>query len=130
MADTEQRQQQQPLKTYRGNCHCGAFVYEADLPEITSGGECNCSICVKKGYVLVFLGRDKFRVVKGSEDQLTVYAFGTRVLEHLVNPDSSASLVGILAGELTCDIVFYSSAQSAESPQWLGGWTLASSHLT
>ena len=80
MADTEQ----QPLKTYRGNCHCGAFVYEADLPEITSAIECNCSICVKKGYLFVFLGRDKFRVVKGSEDQLTVYAFGTRVLEHLV----------------------------------------------
>ncbi|KFH45967.1 Centromere protein V-like protein [Hapsidospora chrysogenum ATCC 11550] len=82
MADTEQ----QPLKTYRGNCHCGAFVYEADLPEITSAIECNCSICVKKGYLFLFLGRDKFRVVKGSEDQLTVYAFGTRVLEHLFCP--------------------------------------------
>lgn len=90
MADTEQQQQQQPLKTYRGNCHCGAFVYEADLPaELTSAGECNCSICVKKGYLLALLGRDKFRVVKGSEDQLTVYASGTtRVLEHLVKSGS------------------------------------------
>ncbi|KAM7214092.1 centromere protein V [Rhypophila decipiens] len=64
------------LKTYRGNCHCGLFVYEAQLPEIKSVAECNCSLCYKKGYLWVFPGAGDFKVVKGSEDDLTTYTLG------------------------------------------------------
>jgi hypothetical protein len=36
------------LETYHGGCHCGRvrFRIRADLGTI---GECNCSICTKKG---------------------------------------------------------------------------------
>lgn len=61
------------LKTYRGNCHCGAFVYEAKLPEITSYTECNCSICRKKGYA--YLIPNQLDIVKGSIDDLATYTF-------------------------------------------------------
>ncbi|TGO77074.1 hypothetical protein BELL_0124g00120 [Botrytis elliptica] len=38
------------LKTYNGNCHCGAFKFTIKMPEITTATQCNCSICFKKGY--------------------------------------------------------------------------------
>jgi hypothetical protein len=61
------------LSTYRGNCHCGAFVYEVKLPEITSYTECNCSICRKKGYA--YLIPNQLDIVKGSVDELSSYTF-------------------------------------------------------
>lgn len=86
--ESEQQQQQQPpvLKTYRGNCHCGAFVYEARLPGIDSAHECNCSICYKKGYLWLFVGDEPgdFTVVRGEESQLSVYTFGGHNIQHKV----------------------------------------------
>jgi len=72
------------LKTYRGNCHCGAFVYEVQLPEIKSAGQCNCSICTKKGYLWAFPSTVNFKVVKGDESELTEYQFGSKNLSHKV----------------------------------------------
>ncbi|KAJ3472226.1 hypothetical protein NLG97_g11172 [Lecanicillium saksenae] len=71
------------LRTYRGNCHCGAFVYEAELPEITTVTECSCSICRKKGYMFVGTNsKTHFRVVKGSLEGLSDYTFGAKKLHH------------------------------------------------
>ncbi|RDA93757.1 hypothetical protein CP533_0216 [Ophiocordyceps camponoti-saundersi (nom. inval.)] len=68
------------LCTYRGNCHCGRYVYEAELPEIKSLYDCNCSICTKKGYLGVFVGAadGAFRVIKGSDEDLSSYTFGPK----------------------------------------------------
>ncbi|CAK7565566.1 MAG: hypothetical protein SEPTF4163_003483 [Sporothrix epigloea] len=66
--------------TYRANCHCGMFVYEATFPEpLTKAYTCNCSICVRKGYVHSFLpnGTD-INIVKGSLDDLDSYMFGDK----------------------------------------------------
>lgn len=61
-------------KTYRGNCHCGAFIYELTCPEIKAGSSCNCSICFKKGVVWTMPPKDSFKIVKGSvADDLTDY---------------------------------------------------------
>lgn len=73
------------LKTYRGNCHCGNFVFEIQTPEITSVTACNCSICVRKAYLWVFPGRDNYKVVKGDEDSLTSYAFAGKNMDHKVS---------------------------------------------
>ncbi|KAF3767774.1 hypothetical protein M406DRAFT_345618 [Cryphonectria parasitica EP155] len=71
------------LKTYRGNCHCAAFVYEVELPEIKGYTECNCSICHKKGYAwLGPMEEGLLRFVKGSKDELAVYTFGSGSLSH------------------------------------------------
>lgn len=74
-----------PLRTYRGNCHCTAFVYEIKVPEIKAVKQCNCSICHKKGYLWVFPGADDFNFVKGIEDDLTSYAFNDGKINHKVN---------------------------------------------
>lgn len=76
--------EEKPLKTYRGNCHCGAFVYEVELPEIKAVSTCNCSICTKKGYLWV--KPSEIKVVKGAEDALTGYTFGSNTFYHKVSP--------------------------------------------
>lgn len=70
------------MQTYRGNCHCAAFVYEVHLPEIKSASQCNCSICVKKGALWIMPMTDNFKVVKGAEKDLTSYSFGTMQMIH------------------------------------------------
>lgn len=73
-----------PTKTYRGNCHCGAFVYEADLPEIKGGTTCSCSMCFKKGTRIVYTPTKNVRFVKGDESDLTKYQFNTKTVTHMV----------------------------------------------
>ena len=69
---------------YRGNCHCGAFVYQMRIPTLSSVTECNCTICAKKGYLWVFMQRGTFEVLQGSEDGLSVYTFGPHQRFHKV----------------------------------------------
>ncbi|KAL7938807.1 Mss4-like protein [Trichoderma chlorosporum] len=78
--------------TYRGNCHCGNFVYETKLPEIKSAFDCNCSICTKKGYLWVFPGKGNVNIVKGSLEGLTAYQFGAKKLNHLFCPTCASTI--------------------------------------
>ncbi|KAG4027277.1 hypothetical protein MFRU_031g00260 [Monilinia fructicola] len=73
------------LKTYNGNCHCGAFKYFIRVPVITSVTQCNCSICFTKGYRWVFPAQDCFEVIKG-EGMLREYHFGQRTMVHRFCP--------------------------------------------
>ncbi|KAF6842109.1 glutathione-dependent formaldehyde-activating enzyme [Colletotrichum plurivorum] len=73
---------EEPKQTYRGNCHCAAFVYEVQLPEIKSASQCNCSICVKKGALWLMPKNDDFKVVKGALSDLSSYSFGTGQMIH------------------------------------------------
>ncbi|KAK0641577.1 Mss4-like protein [Cercophora newfieldiana] len=43
------------LKTYRGNCHCGGYIFEVKTHEIKTAIGCNCSSCSKKAYLWLFL---------------------------------------------------------------------------
>jgi hypothetical protein len=97
MADS---QADKPLKTYRGNCHCGAFVYEVQLPEIESVISCNCSLCTKKSYEWVFVAKEEhFKVAKGQESDLTTYTFGPKVLEHKFCPTCGVAVLGRRASQ-------------------------------
>ncbi|OAA75086.1 Mss4-like protein [Akanthomyces lecanii RCEF 1005] len=49
---------------YHGNCHCGKYRFELLMPEITSGMECTCRQCKKKGYRWVAVSGDSLTVVK------------------------------------------------------------------
>jgi len=68
------------LQTYEGGCHCGRvrLRIEADLEQI---GECNCSICTKKGILHLVVPLDRFRLLQGEQD-LTTYQFGTNTAKH------------------------------------------------
>lgn len=78
MADSEQQ-----IKKYRGNCHCGAFVFEFEAPEIKSGVICNCSICYKKGYFAITPGVE-LKIVKDG-GTIKQYQFGEKKWKHQVS---------------------------------------------
>ena len=68
------------LEAYHGSCHCGRvrFRIEADLGTI---GECNCSICTKKGILHLPVPLDRFKLLCG-EGELTTYRFNTGTAQH------------------------------------------------
>ena len=68
------------MQIYHGSCHCGAIKYEieADLSKVT---RCTCSICTKKGILLVRVEPDKLRITEG-EEHLKLYQFNEMVAEH------------------------------------------------
>ncbi|MDB5189359.1 MAG: Gfa-like protein [Parcubacteria group bacterium] len=74
------------MKTYTGGCHCGKFKYEAEI-DLKSAIECNCSRCHKLGLVLSFIPPEQFKLIEGSETELTDYQFNTMKIHHLFCPD-------------------------------------------
>ena len=68
------------LETYQGGCHCGRvrFRIRADLGSI---GECNCSICTKKGILHLPVPLDRFELLCGQRE-LTTYRFNTGTAQH------------------------------------------------
>jgi hypothetical protein len=71
------------LKTYYGNCHCGAFKFHFRHPEIVRGNNCNCSICHKKGQLWVYPEAENFAIDQG-KDSLVDYRFGKMKNAHKV----------------------------------------------
>ncbi|KAI0202280.1 glutathione-dependent formaldehyde-activating enzyme [Astrocystis sublimbata] len=84
-------QQEAPVKTYRGNCHCAAFVYEITLPEIQKPMECNCSICYKKGALWAFPKPTDVKWVKGDKSGLKNYNFNDGKFTHAFCPTCGVS---------------------------------------
>ncbi|KAJ7291439.1 Mss4-like protein [Mycena rebaudengoi] len=78
------------LKTYEGNCHCGAVKFTVSLPplETTPLHACQCSICTKKGYLFVFATKSALRFAKGAGSDglgggvLRDYEFNDRQMTH------------------------------------------------
>jgi len=65
---------------YKGSCHCGQVAYEVE-GDLTKVLECNCSHCLRKGYLLWFVPFDKLTVRQG-EDKLQTYTFNKHVIQH------------------------------------------------
>jgi hypothetical protein len=65
---------------YKGSCHCGDVAYEVE-GEITAAVNCNCSICSRKGALLMAVPLEKVTIHKG-EDRLASYTFNTNRIVH------------------------------------------------
>ncbi|MBY9065835.1 GFA family protein [Hyphomonas sp. WL0036] len=63
-----------------GGCHCGKIRFEAE-GDFSSGIECNCSHCDKKGFVLAFIPKQDFSLVSG-EGAYTTYHFNRGAIDH------------------------------------------------
>ncbi|WP_062194153.1 GFA family protein [Caldimonas taiwanensis] len=70
-----------PLATYRGRCHCGAVRFEADADLDAGTVRCNCSICTRSRFWLVFVTAERFRLLAG-EEKLSDYRFGAQRIRH------------------------------------------------
>ncbi|KAH8173039.1 hypothetical protein LIA77_07294 [Sarocladium implicatum] len=67
-------------QSYRGNCHCGAFIYMLTTPTpIVKVDSCDCSFCSKTGALWHPVPDNEpatqLSFVKGSEDDLHVYNY-------------------------------------------------------
>ena len=65
---------------FRGSCHCGKVAYEVE-GEIQEAYSCNCSLCSRRGSLLWFAPREKFKLLSGESD-LTTYTFNKHVIQH------------------------------------------------
>jgi hypothetical protein len=68
-------------KTHVGSCHCGAVRYEVIFDPPAKAIACNCSICLRAGWLLAFVPQTAFRLTTG-EDALTDYQFGAKKSHH------------------------------------------------
>lgn len=60
---------------HAGSCHCGRVRFEVET-EIENVRECNCSICIRRGGLMVRVPQDALRLLTPPE-ALTVYRWGT-----------------------------------------------------
>jgi len=68
------------LNTFEGGCHCGAVRFRVVVDKYKVD-ECNCSICLKKGFLHLIVPSVKFTLLQGAE-VLTTYTFNTGVAQH------------------------------------------------
>ncbi|KAI1461379.1 glutathione-dependent formaldehyde-activating enzyme [Annulohypoxylon moriforme] len=122
------------LKTFRGSCHCGEYIYELDLPENFKPTECNCSSCHRKGVLWVMPKPGNFRFVKGNVDTLTNYTFGEKTFNHKFCPNCGVQLVGIgyleppKPGEVKEPITGF-NVRSFQYGQGVDVWTIERNHI-
>ena len=65
---------------YTGSCQCGAVKFEAE-GTIDAGVACNCSMCQRKGSLLWFIPRDKFKLLTPLE-KTNSYTFNKHAIKH------------------------------------------------
>ncbi|KAF2190549.1 hypothetical protein K469DRAFT_721449 [Zopfia rhizophila CBS 207.26] len=71
-------------QTYDASCHCGTVQFTVTLaPPLAKQKpvSCNCSICSRNGYLLVYPLREQLNVMSG-EGALRDYAFGRKRNRH------------------------------------------------
>lgn len=68
------------LDTFEGGCHCGAVRFRVVVDKYKVD-ECNCSICLKKGFLHLIVPSESFTLLQGAE-ALTTYTFNTGVAKH------------------------------------------------
>ena len=71
---------------YEASCHCKAVQYKVRIPSLTGSdplevNSCNCSICHKHGYLLVYPSRDEV-VWSHGYDELKDYRHGPKIKDH------------------------------------------------
>ena len=65
---------------YHGSCHCGTVTLSITGP-FSKGAVCDCSICSRKGTVMVMVDRANLEVTAG-QDNLAMYEFNTKAAKH------------------------------------------------
>ncbi|MDO6686608.1 MULTISPECIES: GFA family protein [unclassified Agarivorans] len=93
-------------KQYQGSCHCGAVKFSLST-NLDPAVRCNCSLCQRKGIVMVTAEDDSFRLLQGEQD-LTLYKWNTKVANHYFckhcgiytfhNPRTAPELTRVNAG--------------------------------
>jgi hypothetical protein len=70
------------MKSWRGGCHCGMVRFEVEAASPIDVLECNCSMCIRTGFLHLIVPAARFRLLSG-EEGLRTYAFNTGLARHL-----------------------------------------------
>lgn len=74
---------QSPYLEVNGSCHCKKVSFSARIPPSPLKAiSCNCSICVKKGYLHLVLPKERVNITQESYANITTYKFNTGVANH------------------------------------------------
>lgn len=68
------------MTIHQGSCHCGRIAFEVE-GDFTSGIDCNCSLCRKRGGLLAFAPAAALNLKTPRED-LSTYRFNTHKIAH------------------------------------------------
>ena len=69
--------------TFEGSCHCAAIQFRVTIPrDQREVLDCNCTVCLKKGFLHLIVPESAFQLVKG-QDRVITYTFGTGVAKHM-----------------------------------------------
>ncbi|KAI1425250.1 glutathione-dependent formaldehyde-activating, GFA [Xylaria sp. FL1777] len=81
-------------KKYNANCHCGMVRFSVTIQDIKSSKivSCNCSICTKNGYLLVYPRCEDVVFVSG-ELHMASYRFGNAKKSHRFCPTCGTSIL-------------------------------------
>ena len=66
---------------YKGSCHCGKVIFEIEGDLSTGVVNCNCSICSRKGALLIAVPRDRLSLLSPETD-LQKYTFNKHAIVH------------------------------------------------
>jgi hypothetical protein len=94
------------LTSYPGNCHCGAVRYTVRIPSLLADHKvtsCNCSICVRNGYLFVYPEREHLTFHAGY-DHLHSYRFGAKKKPHKFCPTCGSSVLGEASDRLGLNV--------------------------
>ncbi|KAJ4343199.1 hypothetical protein N0V87_000421 [Didymella glomerata] len=90
MSDTKS-----PSQTYKASCHCGAFAYDVTTTPLHQEGtevvRCNCSICTRNGYLLIYVPDDQVTFTKGQFEDFKSYTFASHSVAHYFCPTCGSS---------------------------------------
>ncbi|KAF1959130.1 hypothetical protein CC80DRAFT_490105 [Byssothecium circinans] len=72
-----------PSTTYTGSCHCKRTTYTVtQSPSLTDPAcevtNCNCSICSRNGYLLIYIPDKHLSFTAGGLDDFTKYTFAPK----------------------------------------------------
>jgi hypothetical protein len=68
------------MTTHTGSCHCGTVTFEIS-GNLEKGVRCDCSLCKRKGAIMVLMEKDQFTLTSG-EDNLSLYEWNSKVAKH------------------------------------------------
>ncbi|KAF4836268.1 Centromere protein V [Colletotrichum tropicale] len=85
-----------PSKTYDASCHCGNVKFSLTLsPPLEEGYKvlnCNCSICRRSGYLLIYPSKKDVTWHDGSREKCTNYRFNTKTKDQMFCGSCGSSL--------------------------------------
>jgi hypothetical protein len=69
------------MQSWEGGCHCGAVRFRV-TSDLSGVADCNCSVCIKKGFLHLIVPPEQFELLSGADATLT-YQFNTGAAKHM-----------------------------------------------